>query len=288
MIKKLDMFEFGTYEEAVSRGCKQQTTTKWVDTWKADDQGGRFVRCRLVGRDFKVKGVEEIEDLCGNATSGAEEVDVQDGGCGERAPEETGAPGGEADVFWRGQGPLVREVRRRRDGKYARLQRWLYGMRKAAAGWRRSAPGRCRVKDFAEAKERPRCSSTQNRQHGSWCTATTSPTVGTKKELEKIKEKMGEWYVIKERETMGCGKNEIKEVTILRRTVRWTAEGLEYEADAEHRRRIMEAEGLAEDSKAVPSLAVKEDNGKAELAEKDLDTEDHRRFRGEGATSSTL
>ena len=28
MIKKLDMFEFGTYEEALSRGGKQPTTTK--------------------------------------------------------------------------------------------------------------------------------------------------------------------------------------------------------------------------------------------------------------------
>ena len=63
MIKELDMFEFGTYEEAASRGGKQPTTTTWVDSWKADDQGGRFVRCRLVGRDFKVKGVEVREDL---------------------------------------------------------------------------------------------------------------------------------------------------------------------------------------------------------------------------------
>ena len=37
MVKKLDMFEFGTYEEAVSRGGKQPTTTKWVG-WKADDK----------------------------------------------------------------------------------------------------------------------------------------------------------------------------------------------------------------------------------------------------------
>ena len=57
------------------------------------------------------------------------------------------------------------------------------------------------------------------------------------------------------------------------RTVRWTAGkgegggerggGLEYEADVAHRRRICEAEGLEEDSKAVPSPAVKEDIGKA-------------------------
>ena len=63
MVEKLDMFEFGTYEEAVSRGGKPPTTTKWVEGWKAVDKGGRFVRCRLVGRDFKVKGVEEREDL---------------------------------------------------------------------------------------------------------------------------------------------------------------------------------------------------------------------------------
>ena len=70
--------------------------------------------------------------------------------------------------------------------------------------------------------------------------------------------------------------------------MRWTAEGLEYEADVRHRRRMMEAEGLEEDLKAVPSPAVKEDNGKAELDEKDLDTDDHRRFRSEGTTLNYL
>ena len=82
---------------------------------------------------------------------------------------------------------------------------------------------------------------------------------GTKKELEKTMAEMREWYVIKDQGMMGSEKNEIKEVTILERTVRWTAEWLEYEADAGHRRRIMEAEGLEEDLKAVPRLAVKED-----------------------------
>ena len=69
---------------------------------------------------------------------------------------------------------------------------------------------------------------------------------------------------MKDRGTMGSGKNEIKEVTIL---------GLK-------------AEGLQEDSKAVLSPAVKERNGKAELDEEDLDTDDQRRFRSEGATLS--
>ena len=37
-----------------------------------------------------------------------------------------------------------------------------------------------------------------------------------------------------------------------------------------------------EDSKVVPSPAVKEDNGKAELDETDLVADEHRRFRSEG------
>ena len=65
---------------------------------------------------------------------------------------------------------------------------------------------------------------------------------------------MRQWYVIKDRGTMGSEKNEIKEVTILVRTVTWTTEVLEYEADAEHRRRIVEADGLEDESMAVPSL----------------------------------
>ena len=34
----------------------------------------------------------------------------------------------------------------------------------------------------------------------------------------------------------------IKEVTILRRTLRWTKEGIEYEADEECRKKLMEEE----------------------------------------------
>ena len=52
MIDKLKMFEFGSYEEAVMRGGKKPTTTKWVEGWKADEKRGIFVRCRSVGRDF--------------------------------------------------------------------------------------------------------------------------------------------------------------------------------------------------------------------------------------------
>ena len=63
MVEKLKMFEFRRHEEAVRRGGKEPTTTKWVQGWKADEKGGRIVRCRFVGRDSKKKCIEEREDL---------------------------------------------------------------------------------------------------------------------------------------------------------------------------------------------------------------------------------
>ena len=189
MIKKLDMFEFGTCEEAMSRGGKQPTT-KWVDRWKSDDEGGRFVRCRLVGRDFKVKGVEEREDLF------------------------AAMPPLQSKKLMFRMVAAVREQRRRRAleevklmfidvkkvhlyvryegeewvelpeefwecGKCSRLRRWLYGMRTGTAGWEEAYAEKLEGEGFHRGKrKRPRCSSTHKRQYGSWWMATTSLTVG--------------------------------------------------------------------------------------------------------------
>ena len=219
------------------------------------------MRCRLVGRDFKVKGVEEREDLFAamppleakklmfrmvaavrgqRRRRGLEEVklmfiDVKKAHLYARCEEEEWVQ--LPEEFWE-------------YGKYARLRRWLYGMRKAAAEWEEEYAGKLESEGFRRGKGAPTVffntkTTVRLVVHGDDFTYS-----GTKKELEKIKEKMREWYVIKDRGTMGSGKNEIKEVTILGRTVRWTAEGLEYEADVGRRRRIMEAEGLEEDSKS--------------------------------------
>ena len=173
-------------------------------------------------------------------------------------------------------------------GKYARLRRWLYRARRAAAGWEEEYAGKLEGEGFRRVKGAPTVffnakTAVRLVVHGGDFTCS-----GTKKDLEKIKGKLREWYDIKDRGALGGEKDEIKEVTILGRTVGWTAEGLEYEADAAHRRRIMEAESVEEDSKAAPSPAVKEDNGKAELDEMDFVADEHRRFRSEGATLNDL
>ena len=52
VIKTPQMFEFGSLQEAMSRGGIPPTTTKWVDQTRKDDDGKEFARCQLVPRDF--------------------------------------------------------------------------------------------------------------------------------------------------------------------------------------------------------------------------------------------
>ena len=49
---------------------------------------------------------------------------------------------------------------------------------------------------------------------------------------------------------MGEGVQDVKEVTILGRILRWTKNGLEYEVDPKHREMILEHFGFGKDSRA--------------------------------------
>ena len=100
---------------------------------------------------------------------------------------------------------------------------------------------------------------------------------------------MGEWYDIKDRGIMGGAQAEIKEVTILGRTVRWTAEGIEYEADAGHRKKLMDAEGLEETSKSVVGPVMKENIGRQGAEEEMLEEKwEQKEFRSKGGEAELL
>ena len=88
-------------------------------------------------------------------------------------------------------------------GKYARLRRWLYGVRKAAAGWREEDAGKLEGEGFRRGKVAPTVFF--NAKTAVWLVVYGDDFTcsGTKKDLEKIKEKMREWYDIKDPGTMG-------------------------------------------------------------------------------------
>ena len=56
---------------------------------------------------------------------------------------------------------------------------------------------------------------------------------------------------------MGPDEGDDKHVVILGRHVRWTADGLEYEADPKHRKLIMEHFGFDEESSGLVFLMVR-------------------------------
>ena len=111
---------------------------------------------------------------------------------------------------------------------------------------------------------------------------------GEREELEEMRGKMQKWYEIKDRGIMGSGFNEIRRVTILGRTVTWTAEGIEYEADEKHRKTMMKNTELEEDSKAAAGPVVKIAEGKEEEDDKDLEGKDKTEFRGNCALLNYL
>eukprot|EP00973_Karenia_brevis_P045183 6258558-Karenia_brevis.AAC.1 len=63
---------------------------------------------------------------------------------------------------------------------------------------------------------------------------------------------MESWCEIKVRAVLGPEEEDDKEVTILGRLVRWTPEGIEYEADPKHRIIMLDYFGFNEKTK--PSM----------------------------------
>eukprot|EP00973_Karenia_brevis_P026748 3690945-Karenia_brevis.AAC.1 len=60
---------------------------------------------------------------------------------------------------------------------------------------------------------------------------------------------MKSWFEIKVRAVLGTEENDDKEVSILGRLVRWTGEGIKYEADPKHRRLVLEYFGFNSQTK---------------------------------------
>ena len=140
MVRTLKMFEFGSWKDATSRMSKMPTTTKWVDRAKKDDAGQTFVRCRFVACDLKPKRegprddlfaamsplevkkalfafvavVREKRDAHGHDEVKLMFVDVKKAHLNAKFDVEELVE-------------LPDEIKK--NGRYAKLKRWLYGMR---------------------------------------------------------------------------------------------------------------------------------------------------------------
>ena len=165
-----------------------------------------------------------------------------------------------------------------KEGKCGKLHKWLYGMRNAASAWEKHYSDTLAEMGFIKSKVAPTVFYHVEKKvrcvvHGDDFTFS-----GRLKMLKEIAEQMKSIYELKVRGILGDGPDDDEEITILNRTLRWTAEGLEYRADDKHVREITKYFGLTENSKGarvrkgVPS-------GSKEISGRRIRSEDHRTGR---------
>lgn len=300
MEDKLAMFEYVSRDEAIKKGGKTPTTTRWVDVIKKNDEGREFVRSRLVARDFKPRFEKNREDLfAAMPPLEAKKLLFRMVAGGRRRRELEGKPEDKlmfidvkkAHLNGRCEEPVYVELPMGFKGQFARINRWLYGMRKAAVSWEDDFADKLTCEGFQRGQGAPTVffnpvSGVRLVVHGDDFTFA-----GIDKELQAIKGKMAQWWDIKDRGTMGGHRKDIKEITILGRRLRWTPDGLEYEADPKHRGDVMAAEGLEEDSKPVAGPATRathEEIPNPENEKEFLDKAGARKFRGATAKLNYL
>ena len=98
--------------------------------------------------------------------------------------------------------------------------------------------------------------------------------VGEERELKRMAKVMEKWFEIKMRGILGLEIRDDKVIVILGRTVRWTEEGIEYEADKKHRKAMLDHFGFEE---GVEGASV---DGDKERKEEEDDQEEMERVEG--------
>ena len=277
------------------------TSTKWVDVRKMNDDGEEFMRSRLVARDFRPRRGPDRPDLFAampplEAKKMLFIMTVAGGAFEQRGSKDeqklmfidvrkahlNGVVDDQEWVFV--ELPPEFHVY----GRFARIRRWLYGMRKAAISWEKNYAEKLAAVGFKGSRAAPTTfynPATKVRLvvHGDDFTFS-----GTQVELEKIRGLFKKWYDVKDRGIMGSGTRDIKEVVILGRTLKFTEMGLEYTADGKHRDAILEELGLESESKSLGCPALGADKMDEPGDENELLKEDVTSFRSVAARSNYL
>jgi hypothetical protein len=174
------------------------------------------------------------------------------------------------------------------EGMCALLRRHMYGTRRAADGWQDEYSTRLREAGFTQGMASPCVFFHPTRRvavsvHGDDFTAT-----GSKRDLDWFEQTLKSHYELTVGGRLGPGPSDDKEARVLNRVIRWTANGLEYEADPRQVERLLEELDLDGDGvKGVVTPGQKVQSHQAK-SEKELPESEHTRFRGLAARANFL
>ena len=295
-MRRIGLYELCTIEECFRMTGKPPVSTKWVDINKGTAESPE-VRCRLVARDFKIKGEGIRDDLFAamppletkrllfkmaastwKAKSSDDKwkimlIDVKkahlNGVVGEDEWACIELPDGD-----------------KLQGMCGRLRRWLYGMRPAARAWEEDYSEKLQSIGFVRGKAAPTIF-----RHPVWnvrCVVHGDDftIVGPEKCLKDVKAAMEEWYVITMKGILGPDPQDADKLVILNRILMVEEGVLTYAPDPKHVKLLCEGMGLKEESKGLESPVAKEEKRNEDENDDLMEPQDASRFRALAARAN--
>jgi hypothetical protein len=267
-IEAIPVYDVVDVQEAWDETGKGPISGKWVDVEKRDMEK-LMVRSRWVARDFKPRGEKDREDLFADMPPLEAKrllfrmAKVDDYKNGHKRDLKMLL----VDVRKAHLNPVCEdkayveippESKFYEEGKCGRLKRWLYGMRPAAQAWQRDYTARLVGAGFVRGR-----ASNVIFYHEAWGVRAVVhgddfTFMGEKRELIEVRKLMQEWYEVKVRGMMGEEETDTQEMTLLNRRLRWSIQDVEYEADPQHAKKIIEDLGFDSKTNSISSPMVKE------------------------------
>ena len=133
----------------------------------------------------------------------------------------------------------------------------MYGTRDAAANWSEEYTERLLAVGFNAGVASPCVFYHRERGLRAYIHGDDFVVVGMPAQLKWMQDRLEEKYELTV-EVLGPAKEQVKEVRVLNRIIRWTKEGIEYEADPRHVEIILKQMNM-QDSKAVATPGAKDD-----------------------------
>jgi len=167
------------------------------------------------------------------------------------------------------------------------LKKHMYGTRAAADGWQQEYAGFLVSIGFRQGEACPCVFVHTERGLATSVHGDDFTTTGPKCELDWFEDKLEAKYELKKGGRLGPGPEDVKELTVLNRVIRWTESGVEYEADPRQCERLLEGLGLDDGctSTATPGLKPIIEQLKDDQP---LDVDGHTEFRALAARANYL
>ena len=233
--------------ECLAKTGRAPISVRWVDVNKGDDVCPNY-RSRLVARDIRRRGespifaptppLESLRTILSLAATDLEGKPKHDR-CGT-SPTRTQIS--VIDIarayFCASTDPddptyveLPDEDEGHAQGMVGLLLKHMYGTKKAADGWHSEYSGTLIEMGFVAGAASACVFRHQSRNLSCSVHGDDLTTEGPKKQLDWFKAQLEQKYELKENARLGPGLEDDKEARVLNRLIRWTASGIEYEAD---------------------------------------------------------